>query len=53
MVVLAEDEKEYLVKDIKFFSPQHKTFCLGRNLEEAAEIIRRIKEERDKDRMDK
>lgn len=46
MTITSEKEKECLAKDIKFFSPQHNTYCLGRTLEEAAEIIRCIKQER-------
>lgn len=42
MTELTEKEKEYIAKDIKFYSPQRNTFCLGQNLEEAAEIIRLI-----------
>lgn len=48
MVIIAENEKECLAKDIKFFSPQNNTYCLGRNLEDAAEIIRRIKKEQER-----
>jgi hypothetical protein len=42
MTELTEKEKEYIAKDIKFYSPQRNTFCLGSNLEEAAEIMRLI-----------
>lgn len=44
MHIKSEKEKEYLVNDIKFFSPKDKTFCLGRNREEAAEIVMCIAE---------
>lgn len=42
MYITNEKEKEDLANDKKFYSSKDKTFCLGRTLEEAAEMVRHI-----------
>lgn len=42
MKVLSESERIKLAHDHKFYSPATNTYCLGKSLQEAAEIIRMI-----------